>query len=120
MRGSVWRFPFSRLTQSPLVTRHVRTLRSNVSPDNKETENSKPLKFSTSKASNRNWSFKKSLGSEDSRPLWQVFSVSALISAIMLWTVFRKETKFDEILFRPIDHLNKDSETNETDTARKE
>ncbi|KAM5152507.1 ubiquinol-cytochrome c reductase complex assembly factor 4 [Mantella aurantiaca] len=90
-----------RLKQS-FVARMIHTKKP---PDPTEEDDSKPLKFSESKAHPRNWTVEKSFGSEHQQPWWKVLPISLTFSAILLWAVFRKENKIDEIIYRPIAEL---------------
>ncbi|XP_063284972.1 ubiquinol-cytochrome-c reductase complex assembly factor 4 [Pelobates fuscus] len=119
MSWSLYKIPVIRISRPFALVCHVRTLHLKVNPDCKEDNPSKPLTFSTSKASHRHWSFEKSMGSEDKRPLWKVLPVSFLIGSILIWAAFRKETEIDEQIYKPIEQLQPDPEINETDTEVK-
>ncbi|XP_067234667.1 protein CCSMST1-like [Chanodichthys erythropterus] len=67
---------------------------------------SKPIKFSTSKASHRTWNVDRSLGSNYERPWWKVLPISLFGVAFLLWCAFRKETELDESLEKNLyEHL---------------
>ncbi|XP_077482780.1 ubiquinol-cytochrome c reductase complex assembly factor 4 [Stigmatopora argus] len=60
-----------------------------------EKVNDEPIRFSTSKASHRNWNVERSLGSQYERPWWKVLPVSVLGVGFLLWCAFREETDID-------------------------
>ncbi|XP_077101483.1 ubiquinol-cytochrome c reductase complex assembly factor 4 [Siphateles boraxobius] len=67
---------------------------------------SKPIKFSTSKASHRNWNVDRSMGSNYQRPWWKVVPISVFGVGFLLWCAFRKETEMDESLEKNLyEHL---------------
>lgn len=67
---------------------------------------SKPIKFSTSKASHRSWNVDRSLGSKYQRPWWKVVPISLFGVGFLLWCAFRKETELDESLEKNLyEHL---------------
>uniref|UniRef100_A0A674K1P7 Ubiquinol-cytochrome c reductase complex assembly factor 4 n=1 Tax=Terrapene triunguis TaxID=2587831 RepID=A0A674K1P7_9SAUR len=63
-----------------------------------ESESSRPIPFSTSKASPRVWSVDRSMGSDYRRPWVKVLPVSLLGIGLLLWCVFREEAEVDERL----------------------
>lgn len=76
-------------------------------PDDDDDEAvSKPIKFSTSKASHRTWNVDRSLGSNYERPWWKVLPISLFGVSFLLWCAFRKETELDESLEKNLyEHL---------------
>lgn len=67
---------------------------------------SQPIKFSTSKASQKNWSVRRSLGSNYQRPLWKVLPVSVIGMGFLLWCFFRGQSGIDEKLEKNLyEHL---------------
>ncbi|KAM8962384.1 ubiquinol-cytochrome c reductase complex assembly factor 4 [Pelodytes ibericus] len=117
MRWVLCKIPLHRATRSFGVVCPVRTLRLKGSPDCKEEENSTPLPFSTSKASHRQWTVEKSMGSEDSKPLWKAMAVSLVFGSILIWAIFRKETDIDEIIYKPLGET--DGEENKSESVTK-
>ncbi|XP_053326890.1 protein ccsmst1 [Spea bombifrons] len=113
MRWSLCKVPLRRVTPSSSTVCHVRMLRLKVYPDCKEHNNSQPLPFSTSQASHKRWTVAKSLGSEQQRPMWKVISISAFVAILLIWAVFRKETDIDETIYKPINQLLPDDETDD-------
>ncbi|KAK7123376.1 hypothetical protein R3I93_021710 [Phoxinus phoxinus] len=74
--------------------------------DEEDEDLSKPIKFSTSKASHRSWNVDRSLGSNYQRPWWKVVPISLFGVGFLLWCVFRKETEVDESLEKNLhEHL---------------
>uniref|UniRef100_A0A3P8VX52 Ubiquinol-cytochrome c reductase complex assembly factor 4 n=1 Tax=Cynoglossus semilaevis TaxID=244447 RepID=A0A3P8VX52_CYNSE len=65
-------------------------------------ENNEPIKFSTSKASHRNWKVDRSIGTHYKRPLWKVVPLSLLFVVTLLWCAFRRETDTDAQLMTPL------------------
>ncbi|XP_018419883.1 PREDICTED: protein CCSMST1 [Nanorana parkeri] len=118
MKGALCRISAERLKQSFVAACSARMVHLKKHPDHKEEENSKPFMFSTSKASHRQWTVEKSLGSEHQRPLWKVLPISLLFTAVLIWAAFRKETKLDKIVYRPISEVIGDTEKSDTEDEK--
>lgn len=83
-----------------------RCAQSRKPPDDDDEAVSKPIKFSTSKASHRTWNVDRSLGSNYKRPWWKVLPISLFGVGFLLWCAFRKETELDESLEKNLyEHL---------------
>lgn len=80
---------------------------------------SKPMKFSTSKASHRTWRVDRSMGSQYERPMWKVVPISLLATAFLLWCAFRDETDIDAALEKQLHEHVPSVLSNEEDTAKK-
>ncbi|KAG6922708.1 chromosome 16 orf 91 [Chelydra serpentina] len=79
--------------------RPVRRLSRQPGPeDAAESESSRPIPFSSSKASPRVWSVDRSMGSDYQRPWVKVLPVSLLGIGLLLWCVFREEAEVDKQL----------------------
>ncbi|KAK2870400.1 hypothetical protein QQF64_021634 [Cirrhinus molitorella] len=93
----------------PCVTRMLsltsqRNAKSREPPDDNEA--SKPIQFSTSKASHRTWKVDRSMGSTYQRPWWKVFPISLIGVGFLVWCIFRRETEIDESLEKNLyEHL---------------
>ncbi|OCT64168.1 protein ccsmst1 [Xenopus laevis] len=110
MLGSLCKVPVLRSRQFAAVV-NVKSIHFKGSPNyNEESENSKPLKFSTSKASPHHWTVAKSLGSNQEKPWWKVIPLSVLLTTVLLWAVFRQETDVDESIYKPIEQLQDESD----------
>ncbi|XP_026057537.1 protein ccsmst1-like [Carassius auratus] len=73
-------------------------------PDDNEA--SKPIQFSTSRASHRTWRVDRSMGSTYQRPWWRVLPISLVGVGFIVWCFFRRETKVDESLEKNLyEHL---------------
>uniref|UniRef100_A0A671RE13 Si:ch211-231f6.6 n=1 Tax=Sinocyclocheilus anshuiensis TaxID=1608454 RepID=A0A671RE13_9TELE len=73
-------------------------------PDDNEA--SKPIQFSTSKASHRSWKVDRSMGSSYQRPWWKVLPISLVGVGFVVWCIFRRETEIDESLEKNLhEHL---------------
>uniref|UniRef100_A0A8C1ZSJ4 Si:ch211-231f6.6 n=1 Tax=Cyprinus carpio TaxID=7962 RepID=A0A8C1ZSJ4_CYPCA len=57
---------------------------------------SKPIQFSTSKASHRTWRVDRSMGSTYQRPWWKVLPISVIGVGFLVWCMFRKESEIDD------------------------
>ncbi|KAE8579526.1 hypothetical protein XENTR_v10024078 [Xenopus tropicalis] len=111
MWGSLCKAPLLRLRPTFAAVSNVKTIHIKASPDyNEGSDKSKPLKFSTSKASHRHWTVAKSLGSNQQRPWWKVVPLSVFLTTVLLWAIFRKETDIDEAIYKPIEQLQDESE----------
>uniref|UniRef100_A0A3P8Y0V9 Ubiquinol-cytochrome c reductase complex assembly factor 4 n=1 Tax=Esox lucius TaxID=8010 RepID=A0A3P8Y0V9_ESOLU len=64
--------------------------------DEEDEELNQPIKFSTSKASQKIWNVDKSFGSQYQRPWWKVLPISLLGVSLLLWCALRSETDIDE------------------------
>ncbi|KAG8433039.1 hypothetical protein GDO86_017348 [Hymenochirus boettgeri] len=111
MRGNSCIVPLLRKLRLITPLSNVKNIHFKQYPDcSEESKSSKPLKFSTSKASHRNWTVDKSLGSDETRPLWKVIPVSVFLTAFLLWAVFREETDLDQMIYNPIEKLQEENE----------
>ncbi|XP_059390532.1 ubiquinol-cytochrome-c reductase complex assembly factor 4-like [Carassius carassius] len=73
-------------------------------PDDDEA--SKPIQFSTSKASHRTWRVDRSMGSTYQRPWWKVLPISIIGVGFLVWCMFRKESEIDKSLEKNLyEHL---------------
>ncbi|XP_016092101.1 ubiquinol-cytochrome c reductase complex assembly factor 4 [Sinocyclocheilus grahami] len=73
-------------------------------PDDNEA--SKPIQFSTSKASHRSWKVDRSMGSSYQRPWWKVLPFSLVGVGFVVWCIFRRETEIDQSLEKNLhEHL---------------
>lgn len=73
-------------------------------PDDNEA--SKPIQFSTSRASHRTWRVDRSMGSTYQRPWWRVLPISLVGVGFIVWCFFRRETEVDESLEKNLyEHL---------------
>nr|DBA19432.1 TPA: hypothetical protein GDO54_015270 [Pyxicephalus adspersus] len=113
MSWGLCRIPAGRVKQSFVAVCRAQIIHRKKNTDATEEENSKPLKFSTSKANPRDWSVDKSFGSGYQRPLWKVLPISLFLSGLVLWAILRKETEIDKILYRPIADILKETENDE-------
>nr|XP_015818873.2 ubiquinol-cytochrome-c reductase complex assembly factor 4 [Nothobranchius furzeri] len=67
----------------------------------------KPIKFSTSKASHRTWKVSSSMGIQHQRPLWKVLPIILVGTATILWCFLREETDIDAKLEKQLhEHLS--------------
>ncbi|XP_051970323.1 protein ccsmst1-like [Xyrauchen texanus] len=112
-RFSLYHHIFINTRQGTLRSCATRTLsmtsqlsaKSRKLPDGDE-ETSKPIKFSTSKASHQTWNVDRSLGSTYQRPWWKVLPISIFGVGFLLWCIFRKESEIDETLEKHLfEHL---------------
>uniref|UniRef100_A0A8C5EYN4 Protein CCSMST1 n=1 Tax=Gopherus evgoodei TaxID=1825980 RepID=A0A8C5EYN4_9SAUR len=86
-----------RLLSCPFCA--VRRLSRHPGPEDvAESASSRPIPFSTSKASPRVWSVDRSMGSDYRRPWVKVLPVSLLGIGLLLWCVFREEAEVDKQL----------------------
>ncbi|XP_070614917.1 pseudouridylate synthase TRUB2, mitochondrial isoform X2 [Erythrolamprus reginae] len=63
--------------------------------ENEETESSEPLCFSKSPANPRQWTIRRSMGSDHQQPLWRAMLVSLSLALVLLWCYLRPETEVD-------------------------
>ncbi|MEE6498247.1 hypothetical protein FKM82_003013 [Ascaphus truei] len=119
MSWSLCKIPVHRIIQSSTVGCTVRTIHLKDHLDRKEeSENSKPLTFSSSKGSHRQWTVEQSFGSDYQRPLWKVLPLSLLLGSILIWAAFREETHLDEAIFKPIEQLQEIKEDGTEETKK--
>ncbi|XP_043082594.1 protein CCSMST1 [Puntigrus tetrazona] len=92
-------------------------------PDDDDEELSKPIQFSTSKASHRAWKVDRSMGSGYQRPVWKVLPLSLVAVGFVTWCIFRRETEIDKSLEKNLhEHLPgllSDEEQEEVSTKNK-
>lgn len=88
------------------VSAHWLARASGPGEDADEEELSEPIKFSSSKASHRNWKVQNSMGGQHKRPWWKAISISVCAVAFLLWCVLREETDIDDMLGKQLyEHL---------------
>ncbi|XP_042197045.1 protein CCSMST1 [Callorhinchus milii] len=88
---------------SPTVARDMSL---GTSPSKDSHSAPEPIKFSSSKASHRNWTVDRSMGSRFQRPWWQVLPISLFGIIFLTWCILREETKIDRMLEKALkDHL---------------
>ncbi|XP_061848167.1 ubiquinol-cytochrome c reductase complex assembly factor 4 [Colius striatus] len=75
-----------------------RALAGQRGPEGADPEGGGAIPFSSSKASPRQWTVSRSMGSDHERPWGKVVPVSLLCTGLLLWCVFRKKTEIDERL----------------------
>ncbi|XP_062847900.1 ubiquinol-cytochrome c reductase complex assembly factor 4 [Trichomycterus rosablanca] len=106
--------------------RCAKSRRSNDKEENGE-DVSQPIKFSTSRASHREWKVERSMGSRFQRPWWKVLPLSILCISFLIWCGFRPESDVDRALEKQLfEHLPglltniEDDETTETEELKKD
>ncbi|XP_030019416.1 ubiquinol-cytochrome c reductase complex assembly factor 4 isoform X2 [Sphaeramia orbicularis] len=83
---------------------------------------SRPIKFSTSKASHKTWKVDRTMGSHHQQPWWKVLSISLLGVSFVLWCALRGQTGVDEqlnkSLYEHLPSLASDDDDEEEETVQ--